>query len=376
MRICLINNRYGRHSKGGAETVIMAQVEKFRNDGHEVFVIATKPYNDKITSDTNEDNVFFVPTLYYFFQKMPKPFRFIWHVLDLVNVLSYLRVKDLINDLKPELIVTHNLKGFGYPIVLIAQKLKIDHRHVLHDIQLLHPSGLLIYGYEKILDSVISKIYQTLCRAIFRNVRNVSSPSKWLLELHKKYKFFVNTNNQIEPNPLTFKIEKNLQREYPGASVFLFVGQIEEHKGVELLIRSFLNIPDISSIQLKIIGTGSKLYSLKKSYKDAGNILFTGKLSRREVKESISTSTCLVLPSICYENAPTVLFEAISCGLPVLASRLGGTTEIIHDLGGILFEPTNSIDLQRKMEWVIKNPAKMAELSKRSFTRLSNMNRS
>lgn len=375
MRICIINNRYGKYSKGGAENVIKTKVNELTELGHRVSVITTKPYRDKIIKNSDENDSYFVSTLYYWFENQPKFFRAIWHVLDFINLKSYIKVKKIIKDINPELIITHNLKGLGYPIVLIPKKLKIKHSHVLHDIQLLHPSGLMLFKREKILESIFSKIYQAFGQAIFSNVKNVSSPSEWLLEIHKKYGFFKNSENKIEANPLTFKIMKNKHKIISEKLTFLFVGQIEIHKGLEILIEAFLNIQDQSNIELKIIGIGAELERLKNLYKESNNIIFVGKCTPAEVRDVMITSYCLVLPSLCYENSPTVLFESISCGLPVIASRLGGTIENIHKLGGILFDPADQNDLQLKMSWATKNPTKMAELSKRAFCRLSKKNR-
>jgi len=64
-------------------------------------------------------------------------------------------------------------------------------------------------------------------------------------------------------------------------------------------------------------------------------------------------SDCLVVPSFCYENSPTTIYEANKIGLSVIASRLGGIPELIERKDDFLFEPKNKEDLISKMKFVI-----------------------
>ena len=74
-------------------------------------------------------------------------------------------------------------------------------------------------------------------------------------------------------------------------------------------------------------------------------------------------ATCLVVPSIWYENFPRTVVEAFACGLPVIASRLGAMVEIVRDgETGLLFEAGNADDLAQKMAWAENNPAAMREM--------------
>jgi len=74
-------------------------------------------------------------------------------------------------------------------------------------------------------------------------------------------------------------------------------------------------------------------------------------------------ASCLVVPSICYENFPRTIVEAFACGLPVIASRLGAMAEIVSDgETGLLFEAGNAEDLARKMAWAEANPGALREM--------------
>lgn len=371
MKICVINNRYGVFTKGGAETVIKAAIAGYEKRGDESFVITTKPYFSKPGKE--KDAIYYISSLYYFFEKMPKPLRFVWHILDFINLLSFFKIYKIIHASKPDLIITHNLKGIGYTIVLIPGMLGIKHQHVLHDIQVLHPSGLLLYGQEKILDSCLARIYQYLNLFLFQHVKDVLSPSKWLVDLHKKYGFFKKSKISVMANPLTFY--KQIKRAEKSADVFtfLYVGQIEDHKGVEQLLKAFLSVKNnlqSPAVSLKIIGDGSRYESYRNMYKNEKMIEFLGRKNSSSVQAAMLSSDCLLIPSICYENSPSVFFEAIVCGLPVMATRLGGNIEIIENFDGIFFKPADSMDLADKMIWAIKNPQSLCAVGVNALRKL------
>jgi len=73
----------------------------------------------------------------------------------------------------------------------------------------------------------------------------------------------------------------------------------------------------------------------------------------------------LIFPSECYETFGLVIIEAFSCGLPVIASRLGTMAEIIDDgHTGLLFTPGDANDLAAKVQWAWSHPKEMVEMGK------------
>ena len=74
--------------------------------------------------------------------------------------------------------------------MFLIKILKIKHVHILHDIQLIHPSGLMFYGQEEKIEKWSIKIYLKITRFLFSSPDYVISPSKWLLHMHDKNNFF------------------------------------------------------------------------------------------------------------------------------------------------------------------------------------------
>ena len=80
------------------------------------------------------------------------------------------------------------------------------------------------------------------------------------------------------------------------------------------------------------------------------NAVFYGQVDSDEIAEAYRGARFLVIPSEWFEGCPLVILEAMSFGLPVIASRIGGLPELVDEgVTGMLFEPGNSADLAEKM---------------------------
>jgi glycosyltransferase involved in cell wall biosynthesis len=358
MKICLINNLYKPFNRGGADKIVENIAEGFKNAGHTVFSITTKP-NNQPTPKTNEENIYYLNSFYYNLNKIPLFFRLFWHLSDMFSIKKCWAVKKILIKEKPDIVITHNLKGVGFLLPRAIKKLKIKHIHYLHDIQLIHPSGLIMYGEEKKIESEPAKIYSWLCKKLFNSPEIVISPSKWLLDLYEQKKFFPESKKIILSNPIFLSPEKKAEIRRPGEiNKFLYVGEIEKQKGILMLVEAFSVFARKAkkNDELAIIGKGALLDEIKQISQTEKNIKILGWQNNNAVKEYMAEASVLIVPSLCYENSPTVIYEAALAGLPVIASDIGGIPELIEKFGGLLFEPGNHRDLLEKIETIQKNP--------------------
>ena len=365
MKIVITNNLYAPWVRGGAERIVEKTAEGLENKGHEVFIIATAP------KESRTEKAYYLGSIFYNLDKYPFWLRFFWHLWDIFNFVHRAKIKKILKEKKPDLVITHNLQGVGFLLPGLLRKLKIKHFHTLHDIQILHPSGLMIWGKEKILASFPARAYQVITRFLLGSPAVVVSPSQWLLDEHLKRGFFKKSEIKILPNYF-FKqtIVSNAKSKIPirqpaDKCQFLYVGQIEEHKGVEFLVKTFLSFlgKDISlKAELLIVGGGSRFEEIKKIAGGRKEINILGRKNESEVKDLMLAADCLVVPSLCYENSPTVIYEASAAGLPVLGANLGGITELIGVIGGILFEPGNKDDLLKNMAEITSSPEKLDKI--------------
>ncbi|OGF35985.1 hypothetical protein A2468_00380 [Candidatus Falkowbacteria bacterium RIFOXYC2_FULL_46_15] len=370
MKICLINNLYEPYAIGGAEQVVKMTFEGLKESGHNVFIITTRPISEKAA---RERSIYYLPSLQFVFRKLPKFLRLIWHVVDFTDPVTCFRIKKILARERPDVVMTHNLVGIGFLLPLIIRNLRIRHVHVLHDIQMLHPSGLLIYGRENVLNGFAAKIYQFACRKLTASAEIVISPSNWLISEHTKRGFFSSSRRVILPNPVPRYVTMTDEKKRDNNEFkLLYVGQIEPHKGIQFLIDAFAHLTDKNrNFSLTFIGSGpdDSRYLSFISRRNIRNIEFKGRIPNEEVKRLMPAFDCLVVPSLCHENSPTVIYEAASLGLAVIASRIGGISEWVRDLGGILFVPGSRTDLARKLIWASKNPLKLKEMANKAKSR-------
>jgi len=136
-----------------------------------------------------------------------------------------------------------------------------------------------------------------------------------------------------------------------------FVGRLVYGKGVQDLILSFSEIVKESKARLLIVGDGSYRPELERLAQktDKGNIIFLGQKTRGEIAEILSTSDIFVNPSYS-EGLPTSVLEAGAAGLPIVATDVGGTREIIEDgKSGFLISPTNTRVLKETICQLVRN---------------------
>ena len=130
-----------------------------------------------------------------------------------------------------------------------------------------------------------------------------------------------------------------------GALRVLFVGRLVERKGVTHLVEAVRRLPEA---RLTVIGDGPERTSLAAQIAEGGlgdRVTLRGRVSEADLKDAYASSDVLVLPSILDARGDTeglgvVLLEAMSYGVPVIGSNLGGITDIVQDgQTGLLVPP-------------------------------------
>ena len=159
-------------------------------------------------------------------------------------------------------------------------------------------------------------------------------------------------------NGINTDIFERKELSQPIATVTItFVGRLVYGKGVQDLIFSFPEITKEYKARLLIIGDGSYRPDLERLAQnvDEGNILFLGQKNQREIAEILSTTDIFVNPSYS-EGLPTSVLEAGAAGLPIVATDVGGTREIIEDgKSGFLIPPADTRALKEKVCQLVQN---------------------
>ena len=129
----------------------------------------------------------------------------------------------------------------------------------------------------------------------------------------------------------------------------LFLGEIARHKGVLQLAHSFAQVTrQFPQLELVYGGTGNALKEVRDltAQLELGDrVRFTGWLEAERKCAAFAGATIFVLPSH-VEGMPMALLEAMSWGLPTIATAVGGVPEIItHEVNGLLIPPGDTTAL-------------------------------
>jgi glycosyltransferase involved in cell wall biosynthesis len=184
-----------------------------------------------------------------------------------------------------------------------------------------------------------------LAQEVFTHSKNniaVSNEFKSRLEQDYIAKF-VYIPNIVDTN---FFVSNQKAASGHAAKNFLNIGNLKPQKSQDILIRAFAHsFQNRSDIKLVIAGSGPEYSRLKKLVSSLGmqeQISFYGQADRDEVLRLMQESDCFVLSST-FETFGVVVIEAMSCGLPVIATRSGGPESIIiNDQLGILCDINES----------------------------------
>ncbi|MDR7555336.1 MAG: glycosyltransferase family 4 protein [Armatimonadota bacterium] len=132
----------------------------------------------------------------------------------------------------------------------------------------------------------------------------------------------------------------------PEEPVALFVGVLERHKGVDVLLDAFAGVLGrIPAAELWIVGEGPRRAELEAQAARLGvwrQVRFLGARPRAELLALMDRARLLVLPSRS-EGLPRVIIEAMARARPVVASRVGGIPEVVeHGVTGLVVPPANA----------------------------------
>lgn len=196
------------------------------------------------------------------------------------------------------------------------------------------------------------------CRA----ARIVLTPSVYLQRLvaqHwrlRRVRVIYNSFERPAPPPGTIQID------LPAQFKLITVCRLVSWKGVDGLIDL---LPDLPHVGLVVVGDGPMRNELETRAERLGvrsRVLFTGTLPPDRVPSYLASCDVFVLNST-YEGLPHVVLEALAAGIPVVATDVGGTGEIIESgTNGWLIPPGNTARLREAVRQMLQNPAERSRL--------------
>ncbi len=358
MRILLVNKYF--YLKGGSEKHFFDLIKLLEDHGHEVITFSTHDERNL----PSKYSKFFVPTPKF---TTPKGLSESFFSMVVSRTL-----RSLIQLTSPDIIHIHNIsRHLSASVIDVANHENIPLVQTLHDYQLVCPNYKLFNGKKELctscfgnkfsnairyscvdnskIKSAIAALELFMNKGLYRNkVSRFIAPSKFVrtmitqggvdkdkVEVLPHFLFLDQYKMSNECEVPSLLSTHGIQSPY-----FIYSGRLVHEKGIQFLVDLWSSFtPDA---QLVIAGEGPLLNDLIHTVKEKGmekRIVFLGHLDHDDLMPVIAHARAMLVPSIWHEPFSYAVYEAMACGVPVIASTRGGMQElIIPDMTGILVE--------------------------------------
>ena len=270
-----------------------------------------------------------------------------------------LRTLSLIPQLKPNA----TLAFFGMPSGAVAWFLKKLYR-IPYIVSL---RGGDVPGFRPYDFKIFHKLMAPFLRVIWHTADAVIANSNGLRGLAVAFDSHIDI--PIIPNGVDGTHYTSEAREWSPAQIFS-VGRIVYQKGLDLGLRALAQLKDLEW-EWRIAGDGPQMDALKSLAQELGiseRVSFLGWQSSEELTQWYHHSNLFLFPSR-HEGMPNAVLEAMSSGLPVVATKIAGSEELVLDgVTGLLVNPEDVDSLQDGLRRLIveeKMRMQMGQASRR-----------
>lgn len=353
MRVLIAHNHY--QHRGGEDAVVEAERSLLEGQGCQVETLTR--HNDHISG----------------MSPVAAAMNTLWSFSSAKGVI------EIIKKFSPDVIHVHNTFPLLSPSIFwAAQSSGVPIVLTLHNFRLLCPQAMFLRNGRICEDCVGAEPWRGVRHGCYRGSRPHTAVLAGMLSLHRamgtwqqKVTRYVALNRfcrekfiegglpaeriAIKPNFIDAPKPEGHRR-----TGGLFVGRLSSEKGITTLLDALTRL---NSPLIEFVGKGPE----QDKVIDHPQARYLGGKNQEEVIGKMQKASYLVVPSIWYENFPRTIVEAFACGLPVIASALGGMPEIVTDcVTGLLFEPNNPDDLAEKIKWAEDHPDRMLEMGQRA----------
>jgi len=294
--------------------------------------------------------------------------------LQLANFSSYRTAQRAIKEFRPEIVHVHMYLGQLSPMVLRPFiDLTIPLVHTSHSYRIVcpkgdrllpgnvfceKPAGFGCIGTCPPISYVHMKSREILHRKpqdVFQLVISPGSTMKRILEM-ERFPRVIHL-----PHGSNYKMREFIHGRNHAMDI-LYVGRLAFNKGVDNLIAAFGRVGrKFPHVRLRIAGDGPARASLEKMASNSlssGSYEFLGMVDSTKVRDLQDRARLQCIPSVCPENSPIVIYEALTAGIPIVASNIGGIPDLVRNgTDGILVTPGNQDELVTAIEALFEDQA-------------------
>lgn len=272
--------------------------------------------------------------------------------LQIANPFALARVRAAVRDFRPDVVQVNMFEKYLSPAIFQALRgvptVALVHYSkpicptalkLLPDGSLCQvPSGLVCWrsGCVGLAEWLRDRPRYALIRSGLVQAEKVLACSRWMVEQLRL--------NGIAADPIPLPVpapEPGYVRAPSRQPLFLYCGRLDWEKGVDLLLRAFAQVlASRPAARLRILGAGPRQAALEALAVDLGvmrAVHFAGRAPFSEVETALAQAWALVAPSIWPEPLGLTAIEAITRGVPAIASASGGFAETVeHGVSGYL----------------------------------------
>jgi glycosyltransferase involved in cell wall biosynthesis len=367
MKVAIVSSLYEPNAHGGAERVAQSLAEALAEQGHEVHVICLGKSGRIEHASLNGVQVHYCPlrNLYWPFpvSSAAFPMKVAWHALDSHNAAMARAVGGLLDEIRPELVNTHNIAGFSAALWREAAQRRLPLVHALHDHYLLCPySTMHRAGRNCAQPCLRCRVATASRRSMTRYVDGVVGVSQFILDRHLERGLFAKARASVVHNG--YRAMQGAPRMQSGAGEgrlrIGFLGSLVPNKGLDRLVEAFLALSP-GAAELRIAGAGDAQYAARLRERTAGreDVRWLGVVRPEDFLPPLDV---LVVPSLYHEPLPRVVVEALSYGVPVIGARRGGIPEMVVGECGWLYEPDERAQLPAILSRVLARRGMLAPM--------------
>ncbi len=341
MQILILNSEYPPigGGAGNASAHIATQLEKM---GHTVMVVTAQ--FGTLPAQEKQDGVFVyrVPALRRR-QDRSNPLEQISFIVS----ASFWTLRRL-----PRFQPDATLAFFGIPSGVVAWLLKAFYK-IPYIVSL---RGGDVPGFRPYDFRTYHRLMAPLLRVIWKNAARVVANSNGLRQLANA--FDARFEIPVIPNGIDLHAYTSRDRDWSFPRL-LSVGRIVHQKGLDLAMRALGGLKELSW-EWRIAGDGPQMDFLQSLAKELGiqdRIHFLGWQSREQLIESYKQANVFLFPSR-HEGMPNAMLEAMASGLPVIASCIAGSEELVlHEKTGYLVPSEDTESLRAALRKLLITPA-------------------
>ena len=275
-----------------------------------------------------------------------------------LNLGNLIKIKRAVKD--SEIIFAQGPALLSYLAVYYARRYKkkaVFYTHVL-------PWELLDKSKSSFFWRTIAKMVRKISIYFYNKCDEVYLPYYDLEEQLKSYgiktkTYITRLGIDIERFTLTKNKEASKKKVKIDEKKFVigYVGRISKEKNLSILLEAFKKI-EVPNISLLLVGSGAD--SLVNQFKETKNCVVTGFVNN--VPDYLNAMDIFVMPSLT-ETTSLATLEAMSCGLPVIATKVGFIKSyLVKDHNGIFFPRDSATMLALKIEQLMKDSELMRTL--------------